>query len=237
MLINGDCYDELIKINKNSIDLILIDPPYNISRQSGFSRIKDSADSIIKLKYHNMSIDFGDWDKKEINWNILFFEFNRILKKGGTLIIFYDIWKSNELKETALEFKFKQPRIGCWVKNNPVPINSNNNYLSNAIEYFFTFVKSGKPTFNSKYDNGIYNYPLCHGKERLEHPTQKPLALIKELINKHSNIGDTVLDCFSGSGTTAHASIETNRKFIAIEKDETYFKIGKNRIDNLNKNI
>lgn len=237
MLINGDCYKELIKIEKNSIDLILIDPPYIISKPSGFTKHSDETNDTLKLKYGKLSIDFGEWDKEEINWDLLFNEFYRILKKGGTLIIFYDIWKSNELKEAASSFKFKQPRVGSWVKNNPVPINSSNNYLSNAVEYFFTFVKGSKPTFNSKYDNAIYRYPLCHGKERLKHPTQKPLILIKDLIIKHSNIGDTVLDCFSGSGTTAHASIETGRNFIAIEKDEDYYNMSKKRIEMLNKSI
>lgn len=235
MLINGDCYDELIKIEKNSVDLILIDPPYNISRNSGFTRMGENTNHILYGKYNNMSIDFGDWDKEQLNWDILFKEFQRVLKKGGSLIIFYDIWKAHELKEAASSFKFKQPRVGSWIKNNPVPINSSNNYLSNAIEYFFTFVKVGKPTFNSKYDNGIYNYPLCHGRERLDHPTQKPLALIKDLIIKHSNIGDLVLDCFSGSGTTAHAAIETDRKYIAIEKETNYYNISRIRIDTLNK--
>jgi site-specific DNA-methyltransferase (adenine-specific) len=120
--------------------------------------------------------------------NLLFKEYYRVLKKGGTVIFFFDIWKSNIIKEVAELNKFKQPRIGQWV-NNPVPINSNN-YLSNSIEYFFTFVKGGKPTFNSIYDNGIYKYPLCHGKQRFDHPTQKPLELIKDLVRKHSNEGD-----------------------------------------------
>lgn len=237
MLINGDCYEELIKIENNSVDLILIDPPYIISRKSGFTNHSEETNDILIGKYGKLSIDFGDWDKEELNWNLLFPEFYRILKKGGSLIIFYDIWKSNELKEAATNFKFKQPRVGSWVKNNPVPINSSKNYLSNAIEYFFTFVKGGKPTFNSKYDNAIYNYPLCHGKERLDHPTQKPLPLIKDLIIKHSNVGDVVLDCFSGTGTTAYAAIETDRLFIAIEKDLNYYEMSKKRIEGLNKSI
>ena len=150
--------------------------------------------------------------------------------------MFYDIWKSSDIKNAAMLSKFKQPRVGAWIKNNPVPINSKSNYLSNAVEFFFTFVKSGKPTFNSKYDNGFYNYPLCHGKERYDHPTQKPLNLIKDLIEKHSNEGDLVLDSFAGTGTTAHAAFLLNREFIVIEKEEKYFKIIKKRLEELNKN-
>jgi DNA modification methylase len=137
------------------------------------------------------------------------------------------------IKEIAEKYKFKQPRIGQWHKTNPVPINSKINYLSNAIEYFFTFTKGKKPTFNSVYDNGVYRYPLCHGKERLDHPTQKPLGLISELLLKHSKPGDTVLDTFAGTGTTGHACILNDRKFILIERDEKYFDILKKRIDGL----
>lgn len=232
-IINGDSIELLKYIENNSIDLIIIDPPYFISRESRFENMHKDTPDIVFNKYKKMSNDFGEWDKGEIDWNPFFKEFYRILRKGGTIIIFYDIWKSNQIKEAATLNKFKQPRVGSWIKNNPVPINSGINYLSNAVEYFFTFVKSGSPTFNSKYDKGLYNFPLCHGNERYDHPTQKPLELIKELINKHSNVGDIVFDCFAGTGTTGHAAKLLDRKFILIEKDETYFNIINNRLNNI----
>lgn len=225
MLILDDCFSYLQKIEDNSIDLILTDPPYDISKKSGFSSGKLS-------KFNQISIDFGYWDT-EIDLDKLFKEYYRVLRKGGTLVIFYDIWKSAMIKEFAIKYKFKQPRIGQWLKNNPVPVNSKTNYLSNCSEYFFTFVKDKNPTFNSEYDNGIYNFPLCHGKERLEHPTQKPLGLIKNLVLKHSKDGDLVLDTFSGTGTTAIACIETGRKYICIERDDKYYQLSKLRIDSL----
>ena len=230
MIINGDCLEYISKVDSESINLILIDPPYIISRPSGFSNYSDKASDDIKKKYGNLSIDFGEWDKVDLNWDLLFSEYKRVLRKGGTLIIFYDVWKSNELKEFAQKYKFNQPRVGAWIKTNPVPINSKINYLSNATEYFFSFVKGSKPTFNSKYDNAFYSYPICHGKERYEHPTQKPLGLIKDIIEKHSNIGDVVLDTFAGTGTTGHACYLLDRKFILIEKDENYFKIIEKRL-------
>jgi DNA modification methylase len=232
MIINGDCMSELNNIETNSINLILIDPPYIISRSSGFMNYSEDINDELKSKYGKLSIDFGAWDKSKLDWDSLFNEYYRILKKGGTLIIFYDIWKSNELKEFSEKHKFKQPRVGCWIKNNPVPINSKVNYLSNASEYFFSFIKGAKPTFNSSYDKAIYNYPICHGKERYDHPTQKPLELIKDLIRKHSNEGDVVLDCFAGTFTTAHACDDLNRTWICIEKENKYFNIGKERINN-----
>ena len=233
MIILGDCLQELPKIESNSIDLIITDPPYLISRDSNFKQISDSTSKEMSTKY-NISIDFGDWDKVELDFNYLFKEWFRILKKGGTLIVFYDVWKSNEIKESANIVGFKQPRVCAWTKTNPVPINSKTNYLSNATEYFFTFVKGGKPTFNSVYDNGFYKLPICHGKERLQHPTQKPLSLISQLIEKHSNLGDLVLDNFAGTGTVGEACVKLGRDYILIEKEETYFNmIG----DRLNKSI
>jgi site-specific DNA-methyltransferase (adenine-specific) len=231
MIIKGDSFIEIKKIKKSSIDLILTDPPYLISKKSNFKITNENTPEELAIKF-NYSHDFGEWDKEEINWDFLFKEYYRVLKKGGSLIIFYDVWKSSELKKYAELNKFKQPRIGYWVKNNPLPINSKSNYLSNAIETFFTFVKSGKPTFNSKYDNGVYNYPICHGKERYKHPTQKPLQLIKDLIKKHSNEGDLVLDTFAGTGTTGEACKLLNREYLMIEKDEIYFNIMDNRLKN-----
>lgn len=238
-----DCFNILSNIEKNTVDLILVDLPYDVSRKSGFANTKNE-DYI--AKYGNLKIDFGEWDTK-LDLHTLMEHFYRILKPNGTLICFYDCWKMQELKEIADKLKFKQPRLCCWQKTNPVPVNSNLNYLSNAKEYFATFVKQSKPVFNSKYDNGdyfipvneetdTYFYPIVHGKERTKHPTQKPEKLMEELILKHSNEGMLVLDCFMGSGTTGVACQNTGRNFIGIEKEQEYFDIAKQRILNSKEN-
>ncbi len=236
MIVNEDCFDFLPKLPSKSIDLILVDPPYLISRKSGFMRYSEDAKKDMVVKYGKVSIDFGEWDKEEIDWDSLFREYYRVLRPGGTLIFFFDIWKSGMVKDVAERYRFKQPRIGQWHKTNPVPINSKINYLSNAIEYFFSFIKDKKPIFNSEYDNGVYRHPLCHGKERLEHPTQKPLSLISEIIEKHSRVGDTVLDTFAGTGTTGHACILSGRKYILVEKDAVYFGLIQNRLEIVKQN-
>jgi len=223
-VILGDCYEILKTLEKNSVDLILTDPPYNISRPSNFKKNSDNK------KFNNISIEFGQWDENEIDLDSLFCEFKRILKSGGTIVIFYDVWKCSNLKRIAESYGFKQPRICQWVKTNPVPINSKKNYLSNAIEFFCVFVKDKKGVFNSKYDKGIYNYPICHGHERTKHPTQKPLELMKVLIEKHSSEEDVILDPFGGSGTTAVAALQTKRKYILIEKLTEYYNISLDRI-------
>lgn len=228
-LLNKDCFDFLKNIEDKSIDLILIDPPYNISRDSNFASGKETGRDTDRFR---ISIDFGKWDSDfdYKHMEILAKEFYRILKKGGTLICFYDLWKISYLKTSLEKAKFKQLRFVEWVKTNPVPINSKVNYLTNSREIAICAVKGGKPVFNSSYDNGIYEYPICQDKGRF-HPTQKPLKLIEELLRKHSNECDIVLDCFSGSATTAVACIKTNRNFVGCEISKEYYQKAIERIN------
>ena len=214
-LFNESCFDLLKRQASNSIDLILIDPPYEISRDTGFS----NGGGVERFA---VSMDFGEWDKNFYGMDIVINECYRVLKKGGTLICFYDIWKISCLKEYMEKSKFKQIRFLEWVKTNPVPLNSKINYLTNAREIALLGIKGSKPVFNSEYDNGIYYYPICHDKGRF-HPTQKPLILIEDLINKHSREGDLILDCFSGSGTTAVASAVLGRNFVGCELNQEYY--------------
>jgi len=241
---------ELLRtIESNSVDLVLTDPPYIISKASGMQSHKDRKPGDkgyeqiskkiidgkeVEINYGRgfaISTEFGDWDKnftiedleKSIN------EFYRILRPGGSCIIFFDLWKIETLKN--LLSKFSKHRLIEWVKTNPVPINQHATYLSNAKEIAISCVKGGKATFNSKYDNGIYRYPIYAGKDRF-HSTQKSLKLFEELINKHSNEGDIVVDPYVGSGTTALASINTSRKYICGEPSDLYFQRGYDRCSN-----
>jgi len=247
-------YDlELLKtIESNSVDLVLTDPPYIISKKSGMQSHSERKpgdegyEQISKKKLEGGSeeevdygrrfavkTDYGQWDKdytlddleKVIN------EFYRILRKGGSCIIFFDLWKMETLK--GLLSKFSKHRLIEWVKTNPMPINQYATYLSNAREMAISCVKGGKATFNSEYDNGIYEYPIYGGKDRF-HPTQKSLPLFEELITKHSNEGDIVVDPYAGSGTTALAAKNTNRIYKCCEIDKDYFKKGKDRVEKNN---
>lgn len=148
------------------------------------------------------------------------------------MICFYDLWKIETIKRYYDDNKFKQIRFIEWLKTNPVPINSKINYLTNSREVAVLGVKKSKPTFHSSYDNGLYQYPICQDTGRF-HPTQKPLAFMKELIEKHSNEGDIVLDCFSGSGTIGVAALTTNRKFLGCEISPEYYEKSLERIKSL----
>jgi site-specific DNA-methyltransferase (adenine-specific) len=254
----------LSTISNNSIDLILTDPPYIISKDSGmnshYNNIKFNLENDIEfiktedewnkykiennieddlnkdkyLKYGSIygkkycvKTDYGSWDSDFTIETLDKFisEYYNKLKKGGTIIIFFDLWKITILKDLLEKYKFKQLRFIEWIKTNPQPRNSKINYLTNSREIAIVAIKDSNPTFNSCYDNGIYMFPLQGGKNRF-HPTQKSLALFEELIKKHSNENDTVLDTFLGSGTTAIASKNTKRNFKGCEiLDEYYNKI------------
>lgn len=227
ILKQGSCFDKLKEIQSNSVELVLIDPPYEVSRDTNFAKGEIKGTDVDRFR---VSMDFGDWDNNFTGLDEVIKECYRILKKSGTLICFYDLWKITTLKEYFDNAKFKQIRFIEWLKTNPVPLNSKLNYLTNSREIAVCGVKGGKPTFHSEYDNGIYHHPICHEKDRF-HPTQKPLLLIEELIKKHSNENDTVVDCFMGSGTTGVAAKRLNRNFIGIELDNEYFEKAKDRIE------
>jgi len=227
----------LSTIENNSVHLVLTDPPYIISRKSGMQSYKDSLEKGGKVdekfgKKYAITTEFGEWDssftiddlEKTIN------EFYRILRPGGSCIIFFDVWKIETL--TNLLSKFSKHRFVEWIKTNPMPVNQYATYLSNAREIAISCVKGGKATFNSKYDNGVYNYPIYGGKDRF-HPTQKSLPMFEELIKKHSNEGDTIVDPYAGSGTTALAAKNTNRLYLCCEPSDEYFQKGYNRVNNL----
>ncbi|MGZ9432372.1 DNA-methyltransferase [Mycoplasma sp. 613B] len=80
----------------------------------------------------------------------------------------------------------------------------------------------------------LFEFPVVSGKEKVDHPTQKSLKLMEEIIKIHTNEGDLILDPFMGSGTTGVAALKLKRNFIGIEKDEKYFKIAKERIEKIN---
>lgn len=257
--IEGMTYLE--QIPNGSVDLILTDPPYIISRESGmdahYNTVKSNEEAKIEfvktqeewqeykrennietdnaksnyMKYgtiygkkYCVKTDYGEWDSEFTIEQLEGFvaEYYKKLRKGGTLIIFFDLWKITPLKDLLEKYGFKQIRMIEWIKTNPQPRNSKVNYLTNCREIALIGVKDGSPTFHSSYDNGIYSFPLQGGKNRF-HPTQKSLPLFEALIQKHSNEGDVVLDTFLGGGTTAFACKNTNRKFRGCEISKEYY--------------
>ena len=218
-LVNQSCFDYLKTLQNNSVSLVLTDPPYEVSRETNFKSGKATGRDTDRFR---ISMNFGDWDNNFTGLDEVIKECYRILKNGGTMICFYDLWKLTTIKKYFENAHFKQIRFIEWLKTNPVPLNSKTNYLTNAREIAIVGIKKSKPTFNSQYDNGVYSYPICRDKGRF-HPTQKPVLLLEELILKHSNEGDLVCDCFAGSGSTAVASFNTHRNFVGCELSKEYY--------------
>lgn len=128
------------------------------------------------------------------------------------------------------------PTILVWGKTNPIPT-TNNNWLSD-LEYCI-YVRGKGIVLNNRYElkSKWYISPINQqDKKHWNHPTIKPLELVKRHILHATQENDIVLDCFCGSGTTCVASKETNRRFIGMEIDENYYKTACNRLNGIDDN-
>ncbi len=228
----GDLHKKIKKNKENGIEYVKTEQEWDSVKDKYIGK-KNMEEEIMKVNFmkygsifgskYSVQTEYGEWDSN-FTMEILdkfIGEYYKKLKKGGTLIIFFDLWKISPLKELMEKHKFKQIRFIEWIKTNPQPLNSQTNYLTNCREIALLGVKGGSPTFNSKYDNAIYKFPLQGGKRF--HPTTKSLLLFEELIKKHSNENDIILDTFLGSGTTARACKNTNRKFRGCEVSKEYY--------------
>ena len=212
---NCDYKELLPQIEENSIDLLLTDPPYCVSRdyQLGFSNMGRAG------------MNYGDWDYdfNQTEWIDLA---SSKIKPGGSIIIFND-WKNMSYLVSSLEKNgFIIKDLLRWKKSNPMPRNTTRRYVSDA-EYAIWAVKPGKPwIFNKPADISYYRPEfeagLVLGKSRI-HPTQKPVNIIEQLITIHSNENDLICDLFSGSGVVGLVCKKLNRNFIGSELNKEYF--------------
>jgi len=218
-----DCLDGIKGIPDESIDLILTDIPYNISKENNFKTMKN--------RQGRNGIDFGKWDKQFDIHSLYFLQ--RLLKKGGSLFLFHSFEQFGLLQSILSELNFKDKIV--WEKTNPMPRNRDRRWISN-IELASWYVKDGdKWTFNrqnDKYEGSVLRFPSeSGGGFKRYHPTQKNLQMVEYIIKIHSNPGDLILDPFMGSGTTAVACINTGRNFIGFEISEEYCKMAEKRIE------
>lgn len=222
--------DYLKKIPEDFVDLVIIDPPYNVSQKSD-----------IRYKDINIIKNFGDWDFGFDPKPVLK-ELKRILKPNGQIYVFCATKQIPEYMEIfEKEWFFRNMLV--WSKTNPAPRLSKTNFVF-ANEYILYAInekiKPSLATFHFSKQSEMKNIFITsalQGKERVRekdgrasHPTQKPLSILKKLIEISSNKGDVVLDCFMGSGSTAVACKEIGRHFIGCEINEEYVKIAKERI-------
>ena len=220
-LLQGDCYELIKQIPDKSIDLIYTDIPYQITiSETG------SKDALSRRK-RKLDSDLSDI-KDGIDFSILD-QFRRIQKKT-----YLYIWCSVDQMYPIMQY-FKKWNVPMWVlvwcKTNPIPT-IKYRWLSD-LEYCLLFKEKGTPPYNDGYEikSKWYVSPINkEDKDNWTHPTIKPLELVERHIKHSTREGDTVLDCFMGSGTTGIACRNLNRNFIGMEINEEYFKIAERRM-------
>lgn len=222
-----DCLEGLKLIPDNSIDLAFADPPYGI----------DGAGFEIPEKNYKR-ID-AEWDKVEPDY-IWIDEAIRTMKDGSAIYItgtHHNIFNIKNYLDTKEEMIFKN--FITWYKPNSMPINLANQMgvWAYSCEYILYYSK-GRPK-NFQYDalkelnNGVQqrDFIQCYKREEtIDHPSPKPLRILRKILTASSKKGDTVLDPFMGSGTTAVACKQLQRNFIGFELSQKYVDIANRRL-------
>lgn len=224
-LINGDCLEYMKSIPDNSIDLILTDPPYNISQYS--------TGNIALPGREALNNDIAKWDDVPLEPKAFLEDFKRILKPDGNIFVFtsYNLigkWHA------AFDPNFDTFQFFVWHKTNPAPKIYKNGFLNSCEMIICLWNKGHKWNFSNQ--NEMHNFfesPICMPPERLsnpKHPAQKPVSLLSHIIRIASNPGDIVFDPFMGVGSTGVAAKMCMRKFVGCEIDKQYFNAAKKRI-------
>ena len=205
----GDCLDIMQDMPDKCIDLVLTDPPYGINRDVGFTgcdgfRGNNRGNKIPRTQYDSK------WDLYRPH-KIYFDELRRISKNqiifGGNFYTDYLPVNNHWL---------------VWDKNNTMPS------FGDAELCWTSFEKNSIKLYKYTW-NGLLQEDMAHKIKRV-HPTEKPYPLLEEIIRDYSKEGDIIFDGFAGSFSVAHACINAGRKFICVEKDEEYYKMGVERV-------
>lgn len=221
-LIKGDSLEYIKSLEDNSLDAVITDPPYNISKDNNFKSMG------------RRGIDFGEWDKG-FNLNDWIKLVAPKVKKGGNVVIFNDWRNLGEIADTLESSGFEVKDMIRWEKSNPMPRNRDRRFIIDYEVAIWAVKKGGKWAFNRL--NETYDRPLIQSgltpkseKEGKGHPTQKPVVVMEWLIEHLTNENDVVFDPFMGSGSTGVACKNLNRSFIGSELEKEYFDISKYRI-------
>jgi DNA modification methylase len=231
-LIQGDCLKVLPTIPDESIDLVITDPPYNISE--GTTPIYDTrakkGKRIIQL---NAEWDkFSDEEFLQMMFNFID-EVKRILKSSGTFICFTSDRYLSYLRHYIRSIGMVYEQTCFWIKSNPVPQMLKVRFMHATEMFFLVHKERGHDSF--RWEQGqhpnIFYHPIVGGKERLGHPTQKPIWLIEELVKYTTKENMLVLDPFLGVGTTMEACRNLGRNCIGIEINPEYIEMTKKRLN------
>lgn len=215
---NEDCYKAIKEIPDKSIDCIYTDIPYDMSF-SGGETLKHKLGKYIKDEVEDFS--------NGIDLSIIE-DFIRVMKKINCFI-----WCSKKQILSIMKCFEKtncEMNILVWTKTNPIPFGSSI-WLSD-IEYCLHFYKEAG--YNVGYENKYKSYsaPINNkDKELYDHPTIKPLEMVKRHLLNLTKEGDIVFDPFLGSGTTCVASKELRRQYLGFEIDKNYYDIAQDRLN------
>lgn len=214
---NDDCLTMLKGIESKSVDLVITDPPYDVDNHGGgISRLGHRV-AHKQIETISNSFDF-----------IILDELCRVMKK----INIYLFCSKKQLVPLINYFTNKKCNwnLLTWHKTNPIPT-CNNKYLPDT-EYVLFFREKGvkiQGTYDTK--KTYFITPInVKDKELYQHPTCKPVDILKNFIVNSSNENDVVLDPFMGSGSTGVACINTHRNFIGIEINAKYYETAKTRL-------
>lgn len=213
---NCDGIRAMEKIPDGSFDLLLTDPPYGVSRKLNCKGQR--LGSTAKLDF-----EFGKWDiDADTEWADV-----ALPKTSGWAVIFcakQDIgayWRKME------RHGFRAVDAIVWQKPDPLPLNGKTKLL-NAWESAVIGKRDGA-FFGGHCVHNVFMYQAPKGDSRI-HPTQKPLGLVKDLVELTTQKGHRVLDVFMGSGTTAVACAQTGRHYVGFEIDKKYCKAARARV-------
>jgi site-specific DNA-methyltransferase (adenine-specific)/modification methylase len=238
----GDCVALLKQIPDNSVDLIFADPPYNLQLNGELTRpnqtkvdaVNDEWDKFASMEIYDTFTN--DWLR----------ECRRVLKSTGSIWVIGTYHNIFRVGASLQDLGFWMLNDVVWIKTNPMP-NFKGTRFNNAHETMLWATKSEKSKYTFHYHSmktmnddlqmrSDWFIPICQGEERLKvngqkaHSTQKPEELLYRVILSTSNVGDVVLDPFSGSGTTAAVAKKLGRNFIAFEREPFYIYVANNRL-------
>lgn len=231
VIFNDDCLNVLKTFDDESIDLCITDCPYKIVSGGCTNGAYGNCGGILKKDIQKNSDENIEYTRQgklfkhnDIKFSEWLPELFRVMKNNSHIYIMINARNLCELQTEAEKAGFKFQNILIWDKGNSTP----NRYYLNSYEMILMLRKGNAKNINNMGTKNLISVKNIIGNKK--HPTEKPVELLKILIENSSNENDTVLDLFMGSGSTGQACKETNRNFIGIEIDEKYFETAKERI-------
>lgn len=234
-IFNEDCLIGMQRIPDGSVDLVVTDCPYKIC-SGGCTKSTPTYSECGEILTHRKTEKRTDWvddvrtGKMFKDNEITFEEWLPIiyakLKEQAHCYIMVNSRNLKDLQQKAEDVGFKFQNLLIWDKGNSTP----NRWYMQSFECILFLRKGRAFNINNLGTSTILRVPNIKGCKK--HPTEKPVNLIKILIDNSSKKGDVVLDPFMGCGTTAIAAIREGRHFIGFELDKEYFDKAQKRIKN-----